>query len=114
MATLIVLSFANPALAAPPQVQSPTPSRETLDRVQARAQANRAQLAKLKQQKRRIIKTSRISPEKLVRPLQPPKPRPQPRDDGYIYPDRSNERFSPFNLPGYVLPDPRKLRPLYR
>ncbi|MEH6628524.1 MAG: hypothetical protein V7739_18960 [Motiliproteus sp.] len=110
-----IVTFSGPLLADPPRVQGPTPSGKSLDQVREQTRTQQREDAKLKEMKRLVAKKYRISETEVERHMQPPKPRPKKVDTGSLR-QRSTygDRFRPFNLPGYVLPDPRRLRPLDR
>ncbi len=110
-----IVTLSGSVLADPPRVQGPTPSGQSLDQVREQTRTQQREDAKLKKMKRLVAKKYRISEAEVERNMQPPKPRPKKVDTGSIR-QRSTygDRFRSFNLPGYVLPDPRRLRPLER
>ncbi|MCW8885706.1 MAG: hypothetical protein OQK12_10705 [Motiliproteus sp.] len=114
-AFVATITLSPPAMANPPRLQGPTPSGESLDVVKERASKKRAEDIKLKDLRRRVAARYGISEEEVERRARPPKPRPKKVDTGSVR-QRSTygDRFRSFNLPGYILPDPRKLRPLDR
>ncbi len=105
-------------LADPPRISGPTQSGKTLDEVREQEQTKQREDAKFKKMKRLVAKKYGISVEEVDRrskPTKPRKPRAKKVNTGSVRQrGHYGDRFRSFNLPGYIGPDPRRLRPLDR